>query len=100
MARFFLHPLAERDLAEISTFIGFERKSPKAACRFIDEIEEKFEFYARFPELGESRQALGDHVRWFPFRKKYVVVYRVLESGIDILRVLHGRDYPLLFPQG
>jgi plasmid stabilization system protein ParE len=100
MARFFLHPLAKHDLEEITSFIGFELKSAKAACRLIDDIQEKFEFYARFPELGESRPELGEHVRWFPFRKNYVVVYRVLESGIDILRILHGKDYSLLFPQG
>jgi len=60
MPRFFLHPLAEQDLGEITSLIGFELKSAQAACQFIDHIQEKFEFHARFPELGESRPELGE----------------------------------------
>lgn len=88
---------AEQDLVEIATFIGIDLQRPKAAQRFIDDIADKFDLYAHHPEMGELRPELGD-VRCFTFRKKYVVVYRPLPDGIDVLRVLHGRDYSHLFP--
>jgi toxin ParE1/3/4 len=85
------------DLIGIAEHIGIEKQRPKAARRFLDQIAAKFDLYASQPELGQSRPELGEGVRTFVFKKKYVVIYRPLADGIDVLRVLHGaRDYPNL----
>ena len=90
--------VADIDIAGIARYIGIEKQSPIAACRFIDEIYEKFNQYAHQPEMGEPRDDLEEGLRSFTFKKHYVVVYRPLGDGIDVLRVIHGaRDYPTLF---
>lgn len=89
---------AEADLESIATFIGVDLHSPLAAQRFVDDINEKFTLYAHHPEMGELRPELGS-VRCFTFRRKYVVLYRPISDGIDVIRILHGRDYSMLFQE-
>ncbi len=90
--------VAKTDLAGIAKYIGLENHSPDVARRFVDDIHEKFETYARQPLMGEPRPELGDELRSFTFKKNYVVIYRPLDDGIDVLRIVHGaRDYPKLF---
>ena len=51
--------------------------------------------------MGELRDDLGPDIRMFAFRKNYIVLYRPLDDGIDVLRVFHtARDYPRLFHGG
>jgi len=97
MARVTRDPLADRDLTEIATYIGEVNCSPDAARRFLDQLNEKLKLYATQPEMGELRPDLADGVRIFSFGN-YVVVYRPLADGIDVLRIFEGhRDYPTLF---
>ena len=54
--------------------------------------------YADQPEMGTARPDLGSSYRVF-HHKRWVVIYRPIQSGIEILRVVDGaRDYPSLFP--
>ena len=86
------------DLLEIHHFIGVERESPAAADRFLDELLQKLELYSESPLIGLARPDLAEEVRSFTFKRTYVVIYRPLADGIDVLRVFHGkRDYPSLF---
>lgn len=56
--------------------------------------------YATQPELGERPSDLGAEVRQF-LVKRYVVFYRPLRDGIEVLRVLHGtRDIPAVWRAG
>lgn len=90
--------IADDDIADIARYIGVEKQSPIAACRFIDDLYVKFDQYAHQPEMGEPREDLEAGLRSFTFKNHYVVIYRPLENGIDVLRVLHGaRDYPGFF---
>ena len=89
--------LADADLAGIAEYIGEMNHSPAAARRFLDNLNEKLQLYATQPEMGELRPDLGQHIRLFPLGN-YVVIYRPLRDGIDVLRVFEGhRDYPALF---
>ena len=89
---------AVADIDQIYDFIAIENQSPQAATRFIWELHSKFNQYAHQPEMGEPRYDLEEGLRSFTFKKHYVVVYRPLEDGIDVLRVIHGaRDYPTMF---
>ena len=52
------------------------------------------QLYGTQPEMGERRPDLGRKVRHFPVGD-YVVFYRPIEGGVELLRVLHGsRDIP------
>jgi toxin ParE1/3/4 len=98
MPRVIRDRLAVADLDEIYDYIAVQNHSPAAADRFMDELDRKLTLYASQPRMGEARADLGEGVRVFSFRKSYVVIYRPIDDGIDVLRVFHGaRDYPSLF---
>jgi toxin ParE1/3/4 len=90
-------PTAKRELDDIHDYIGVERQSPLAAANLVVEIYVTANLYATQPEMGESREDLGQDLRIFSV-KAYIVVYRALPDGIEVLRVVDGRrDYPALF---
>jgi toxin ParE1/3/4 len=92
---------ALRDLNEQAKFI--QRDSPDAAIRFLRAAEEAFDRLAAMPELGE-RQEFGRErlaglrawqVRGF---ENYLIFYRPIQRGIEIVRVLHAaRDIAAIF---
>lgn len=87
--------LAQHDLDAIFDYIADDNLD--AARRFIGLIEEKFILLAASPELGRERSELLDGLRSFPV-KRYVIFYRPINGGIEIVRILHGsRDIPNLF---
>ncbi|NQU19988.1 MAG: type II toxin-antitoxin system RelE/ParE family toxin [Candidatus Nealsonbacteria bacterium] len=97
MPRVLWTQLAESDLDGIHFYIGTTNHSQAAADRWIDSVRERSRIYAGQPEMGELRSKFGPGVRVFSFGN-YVVFYRAIADGIEILRVLHGRrDYPTLF---
>jgi toxin ParE1/3/4 len=52
------------------------------------------------PAMGRNRQELAPSLRSFPVGK-YVIYYRSIEEGIQIIRVLHGaRDIDEVFEEG
>ncbi|MBW3600206.1 MAG: type II toxin-antitoxin system RelE/ParE family toxin [Planctomycetes bacterium] len=57
----------------------------------------KFQLYASQPRSGQARPDLGEDVRVFS-HSRYVVIYRPLDDGIDVLRVFRGeQDFARLF---
>lgn len=90
-------PTAKRELDEIHDFIGAERQSPRAAANLVREIHDRANLYASQPEMGTSREDLGEGFRVFSV-KAYIIVYRAVQHGIEVLRVVDGRrNYPSLF---
>ena len=62
-------------------------------------IEERCDTLAENPSLGRSRPELGRNIRSFP-AGSYVIFYRAIDDGIEIVRVLHGAmDVPAHFPK-
>jgi len=87
--------LAESDLLEIGRYIA--RDNIDAALRMLDRIDEKCEMLARNPLLGGVWAELGENIRHFTVRP-YVIIYRPMDDGIELVRVLHGaRDIPAIF---
>lgn len=80
---------AELDLIGILAHLG--RHSSAAADRFAEEVDQKCQLLARFPGLGEAQEELGTGVRCITIGN-YVLYYRSLNGGIEILRVFHGRQ--------
>ncbi len=78
---------AELDLIDILVFLG--RRSPATADRFADEVEQKCQLLSQFPGMGAERDDIPTGVRTFVVGS-YVLYYRPVDDGIELLRVLYG----------
>jgi toxin ParE1/3/4 len=85
---------ADRDLVTI--FRRYAREAGiRVADRFFTEAEATFDRLASMPGLGtryEPDEPLYADLRYFPITRfrKYLVFYRPLPDGIEVLHVLHG----------
>ena len=87
MTRIVRAPRAAEDLIELWTYIAVD--DPAAADRMLDLVEEKLGMLAANPALGPARPDIAREVRLFPVRR-YVILYRVLLDGIEVVCVVHG----------
>jgi len=78
---------ARSDMQEISNYIA--KDNIAAAYKFLDQLEEKYQFLSQNPQAGRLREDIATSVRTFPIGR-YVIYYRLLDSGIEIVRVLHA----------
>jgi len=84
-------PRARQDLIAIWSYCA--ARNPDAADRLFDEIERIARLLADNPTMGVGRNELGPGVRTFVAAHIFVVAYRVLEDGVDVLAVVHhARD--------
>jgi toxin ParE1/3/4 len=90
-----LTPQAAEDLNGIHDMIAAER--PAAAARMIAALERRCELLADFPEMGARLRLRPLGLRYFAV-KRYLIVYRPVEDGIQVIRFLHGsRDLSRVF---
>jgi toxin ParE1/3/4 len=88
-------PLAEQDYREIWRYIAND--NPDAADRLLRKIDSKLHLYAENPRMGTARDALAPGLRSFSVGN-YLVFYRIVTGGIELVRVLHGaRELKRLF---
>ena len=80
-------PRAKIDLIEIWDYIADD--SEARADTFIDRIDQKFRTLAQRPAIGRLRDELAADLRSFPVGR-YVIYYRPLPNGVEIVRVLHS----------
>lgn len=60
-------------------------------------IDQKFKTLAAQPDRGRKRDELGEDLRSFAVGR-YIIFYRPLPDGVEIVRVLHGaRDLDVIF---
>src|SRR3989442_1571522 len=96
-----IRPQAYVDLAEISDYIAHDR--PSSAKRFLLAAERTFAWLAAHSDLGMPcgfEHSLVADVRWWRVKgfKSYLIFYRQIERGIQVVRVLHGaRDIEVIF---
>ena len=87
-------PQVERDLIEHFSFIARDKIEP--ADRFLRVVEESFNHLADDSFLGqrwESPLPQLAGIRMYPLPspfRNYLVFYRPVEGGIEVLTVLHG----------
>jgi plasmid stabilization system protein ParE len=88
--------LADEDLRAIAFQIGVESGRPQAADQIIDELLDccdRLGQLAPSVQAGTLRPDLGAGVRLFAHRR-WVVIFRYLDDGALILRIVDGsRDY-------
>lgn len=87
--RFRRLPQADHDLDSIWSFIAAD--SVRAADKQIQRIGEMFEMLMRNPLAGRERRELRAGLRSFPVGN-YVIFYVPLPDGIEVVRVMHGRQ--------
>lgn len=88
-------PEAKQDLLDTWEYIADD--SVRAADRWLEEIVKHFESLAESPRIGRERPELGEDLRSYPVGN-YVIFYKPLENGVEIIRVVHGaRDLRRVF---
>jgi toxin ParE1/3/4 len=89
------HPLARTDFIDLIEYIAAD--NPSAAYRVHDNLREQVQLLTRFPKMGRLGRIPGTRelvLKGLP----YIVVYRISENLMTILRVLHGaRKWPQSF---
>jgi toxin ParE1/3/4 len=97
MNRYVINSLATRDLNEISDY--FAENSLEAGERFFRAFNRKCQQLAAFPNSGKSYASIRSDLRGLAL-EGYVIFYRILDDGIEILRVVSGRrHFPSLFKE-
>jgi toxin ParE1/3/4 len=97
MSRYVINVLASRDLNEIADY--FAENSLESGDRFFHAFDRKCKQLAAFPSSGKSYADIRPDLRGLSL-EGYVIFYRILNDGIEILRVVSGRrDFPSLFEE-
>jgi toxin ParE1/3/4 len=97
MSRYVINILASRDLNEIADY--FAETNIEVGERFFREFNRKCQQLVSFPNSGKSYAKIRTDLRGLPL-EGYVIFYRVLDDGVEILRVVSGRrNFPSLFEQ-
>jgi toxin ParE1/3/4 len=92
---------AERDLADQAEFLA--KQSPAVAIRFLEAAEETFGLLAGMPEIGSPTQVKNPRLTDLRIWKikgfnNHLVLYRPVDDGIEIVRVVHAtRDMRGIF---
>lgn len=101
MRRVERRPEVRRDLVNSADYIS--QGNLDAALRFLEAVESTIAFLADNREAGERFRFSDNRVSEVRSRtvegfRNYIVFYRPLDDGIEIVRVLHGaRDIDSLF---
>lgn len=97
-----LRPAAERDLDTQADYLA-AHQDLETALRFYRAAEETFALLATQPRMGRTRDFGNPRlqgIRMCPLKRfdRYLVFYRALPDGIQVLRIIHGaRDIENLF---
>jgi toxin ParE1/3/4 len=84
---------AIEDLEGISDYLS--ERNVSVALRFLEAVEESFRFLERFPLSGRGCRFRSPDLSNVRKRivhdfRRYVIYYRPVENGVEILRVVHG----------
>jgi len=95
--RYIINILATRYLNDIADY--FAENSLEAGERFFRAFNRKCQQLVAFPNSGKSYSTIRPDLRGLSL-EGYVIFYRILDDGIEILRVVSGRrDFPVLFEE-
>lgn len=93
-SHYVIRPKADQDLDDQAFYYATEA-SPELGHRFLVSAHETFSLLATQPEMGwnpKLRTPKLQGLRLFRVSgfEKILIVYRPVESGVEILRVIHG----------
>lgn len=84
---FRLRPRAEADLERIVDYIAAD--APNASIRWLEEMLATCRKLGNMPAMGADRSDIRPGLRTFPVGN-YMIIYRAIDSGAEIVRVFHG----------
>jgi toxin ParE1/3/4 len=95
------NPQAELDVEEIYWWIAIRDRRSLTAKKILREIRQVCDEYAEAfvagSVLGTARPDWGESYRAFT-HKRWVIVFRPIDDGIEIIRVVDGsRDFSRIF---
>ncbi|MGB3786784.1 MAG: type II toxin-antitoxin system RelE/ParE family toxin [Phormidesmis sp.] len=97
MSRYVINVLASEDLNNIADY--FTENNVEAGERFFTAFNRKCRQIVAFPNSGKSYASICPGLRGM-LLEGYVIFYRLLNNGVEILRVLHGRrSFPTAFEE-
>jgi toxin ParE1/3/4 len=82
-----LSSLAEKDLRDVAVYIARDNRT--AARNWAESIREKCRILGDMRDLGVRRDDLREGLQTFPVGN-YLILYKQVEIGIEVVRVLHG----------
>ena len=93
MPTILITPAAESDLINLWVFIAQDNRV--AADKVYEAVEQTFATLASMPAMGtlyQPKLRRLEGIRFFPVThfQKYIIYYRVIQGGIEIIRVLHA----------
>lgn len=95
MARYLINVLASQDLNEIAEY--FQVHNVRAGDKLFQTFDKKCKQLVSFPNSGKSYEDIYPNLKGIPL-DGYIIFYRIIEDGIEILRVISGRrDLPSIF---
>ncbi len=85
--------VADRDVNEAADYLG--RESVPLGRRFYTAVQETCKALAEFPNLGREREVFSPHLLGLRSHavqgfENYLIFYRPVADGVEIIRVLHG----------
>ena len=86
-------PLIRTDRADedlIAIWLEIAADNPVTADRVLDAIEARWQQLAQHPHSGLARDDIASGIRHL-VAGQYITLYRILDDGVEIVRVLHGR---------
>jgi len=89
MSSYRLSPEAKDDLLDIRAYTQ-KKRGIQRAQKYIDALEKRCDELAQSPYMGRERPEIKSGYRSIA-EGKHVIFYRVSDSGIEILRIPHGR---------
>lgn len=78
---------ADADLLDIWLFIAAD--NPQAADRLLLDIDEQCRLLGENSRMGVARPEIAPEARSWSLGR-YLILYRVIPEGIDVVRVIHG----------
>lgn len=95
MNRFRISDQAAQDIENIWKYVA--QNNLQAANNLFDTLRESFAKLAKFSQIGRQRPELAFSLRSFPV-KNYLIFYRSIDEGIEIVLILHGsQDIETIF---
>lgn len=85
---YFLSDQAEADLVAIVDY--FADRNPAAAVRLLRTLHKRWDLLTDHPFSGKGRDDLRPGARCVVVGQ-YLSLYRVMDQGVEIVRILHGR---------
>jgi toxin ParE1/3/4 len=85
---------ARLQVLDINDYLS--ERNPTAAERFRERLDKAYQQLSDFPLSG--RRGLTPNMRRLILRP-YIITYRVVPTGVEILDIRHGRQRPPALPE-